>query len=66
MRCQTIVTDILIQRLKTTAYFIHIDENTVVDNKALVMGYVQYFHDNCALKEDLLFVKELETDKTGI
>ena len=66
MRGQTIVKDILGHCLKTTAFSIHIDENTVVDNTALVMGYVPYFNDNCTIKEDSMFVKLMETDKTGI
>ena len=59
------IEDILIQRLKTTAFSIQIDESTVVDNKALVLGCVRYFHDNCTSKEDLLFVKLVETERTG-
>ena len=34
------IDDILIQRLKTTAFSIQIDESTVVDNKALLLGSV--------------------------
>ena len=59
------IENILFQKLKTTAFSIQIDESTVVDNKALLMGYVRYFDDHCSLKEDLLFVKLLETDTTG-
>ena len=59
------IEDILIQCSKTTAFSIQIDESTVVDNKELQMGYVRYFDDKCTLKEELLFVKLLETDTTG-
>ncbi|XP_029637488.1 zinc finger MYM-type protein 6-like [Octopus sinensis] len=58
------IDDVRIQRLKTTNFSIQTDESTVIDNKALLMGYVRYFDGNCALQEDLLFVKLLETDTT--
>lgn len=55
----------LCDQLKTTEFALQIDESTLRDNEALLMGYVRYINTNNEKCDDFLFAKPLVTDTKG-
>ncbi len=53
-------------QLVTNEFSLQIDESTISDNRAVLMAYVCCIDDVCKLCEEMLFVKLLETDATGL
>ena len=55
----------LVQILSRTDHALQIDESTVRDNEALLMGYVRFVHEK-ETKEEMLFVISLPSDTKAI
>ena len=55
----------LVQILSRTDHALQIDESTIRDNEALLMGYVRFVHEK-ETKEEMLFVISLPSDTKAI
>ena len=56
------LTGALVAELKSTKFVLQIDESTLRDSEALLLGYVRFLSKNDEIREELLFSESLTAD----
>ena len=56
------LTGALVAELKSTKFALQIDESTLRDSEALLLGYVRFLSKNDEIREELLFSESLTAD----
>ena len=51
--------------LKTTQFFLQLDETILRDNKTLILAYVRFINTSHELIEEFLFAEQLKVDSKG-
>ena len=59
------ITGTLVAELKSTKFALPVDEPTLRNSEALLLGYVHYVTKNDEIREELLFSESLTADTKG-
>ena len=55
----------LCDKLKTTQFFLQLDETTLRDNEALILAYVRFINTSHESIKEFLFAEQLKVDSKG-